>query len=207
MNVGERIKRRRKELKMSAELLAEKLGRNRATIYRYEKNEIENMPYDVIEPLAKVLKVTPSYLMGWESDVQLSSTYSYLPVTVAAGLAETIDGLTNAETIDIPDAMMGKWAGNENIFIMKVNGESMNNIIPHGSLIAVKKIEREELHDNDIVIYSDNHEYSMKRFYRNDQQIIFKPDSTDERFFDKVFNENANIQIHGKVVLYLVELD
>lgn len=51
---------------MSADKLAELINKNRATIYRYEKNEIENMPYDVIEPLAKVLNVSPAYLMGWE---------------------------------------------------------------------------------------------------------------------------------------------
>lgn len=55
MNVGQRIKNRRKELGMSADKLAELINKNRATIYRYEKNEIENMPYDVIKPLAKVL--------------------------------------------------------------------------------------------------------------------------------------------------------
>lgn len=66
MNVGQRIKNRRKELKLSVDKLAELIGKNRATVYRYEKNDIENMPYDVIEPLAEVLKVSPAYLMGWE---------------------------------------------------------------------------------------------------------------------------------------------
>jgi transcriptional regulator with XRE-family HTH domain len=66
MNVGQRIKNRRKELKLSVDKLAELIGKNRATIYRYENNEIENMPYDVIEPLADVLQVSPAYLMGWE---------------------------------------------------------------------------------------------------------------------------------------------
>ena len=66
MNVGQRIKNRRKELNLSVDKLAELIGKNRATVYRYEKNDIENMPYDVIEPLAEVLKVSPAYLMGWE---------------------------------------------------------------------------------------------------------------------------------------------
>ncbi|NMB41001.1 MAG: helix-turn-helix transcriptional regulator [Firmicutes bacterium] len=66
MTIGERIKKRRKEIGMSVETLAEKLGKNRATIYRYESDQIENMPLSVIEPLAKVLNVSPAYLMGWE---------------------------------------------------------------------------------------------------------------------------------------------
>lgn len=66
MTIGQRIRKRRKELKMSVDELAEVLGKNRATIYRYESDDIENMPLSVLEPLAKALKVTPAYLMGWD---------------------------------------------------------------------------------------------------------------------------------------------
>lgn len=68
--IGQRIRNRRKELKMTVDQLAEILGKNRATIYRYESDDIENMPLSVLEPLARALKVTPAYLMGWEDDIQ-----------------------------------------------------------------------------------------------------------------------------------------
>ena len=64
--VGKRIKQRRKELGMSADELAKQLGKDRSTIYRYEKGDIENMPLDILEPIAKVLRTTPQFLMGWE---------------------------------------------------------------------------------------------------------------------------------------------
>lgn len=66
MTIGDRIKSRRKQLKMSAEELAVRLGKDRSTIYRYEKGDIENLPLDVLEPIAKALQTTPQYLMGWE---------------------------------------------------------------------------------------------------------------------------------------------
>lgn len=66
MIVGKRIKERRKELKMSVDELAKRLGKDRSTIYRYEKGEIENMPLDILEPIANALKTTPQFLMGWE---------------------------------------------------------------------------------------------------------------------------------------------
>lgn len=66
MNIGERIKQRRKELKMSADALGEKLGKDRSTIYRYEKGDIENLPLDILEPIAAALYTTPQYLMGWD---------------------------------------------------------------------------------------------------------------------------------------------
>ncbi len=68
MTIGERIKERRKELGLTVDELAERLGKNRATIYRYESNDIEKLPTTVLEPLAKVLNVTPAYLMGWKTN-------------------------------------------------------------------------------------------------------------------------------------------
>ena len=66
MNIGKRIKQRRKELGMSADKLGEILGKDRSTIFRYEKGDIENLPLDILQPIAKALNTTPTYLMGWE---------------------------------------------------------------------------------------------------------------------------------------------
>ena len=68
MLIGQRIKERRIALGMSADDLAEKLGKNRATIYRYEGDEIENFPVSIIKPMADALLTTPAYLMGWTDD-------------------------------------------------------------------------------------------------------------------------------------------
>lgn len=67
MDVGKRIKERRKELNISVDELAKRLNKNRTTVYRYEKGDIENLPIDVLDPLAKALDTTPAYLMGWDT--------------------------------------------------------------------------------------------------------------------------------------------
>jgi DNA-binding helix-turn-helix protein len=74
MRIGERIKQRRLELGYTADALAKLLNKNRATIYRYENGDIENMPIDVLEPLAKALNTTPAYLMGWQEPHQDSTS-------------------------------------------------------------------------------------------------------------------------------------
>lgn len=71
MLTGRRIKERRLALGLSADDLAERLGKNRATIYRYEGDEIENFPVSIIEPLADALMTTPAYLMGWTDDPRI----------------------------------------------------------------------------------------------------------------------------------------
>ncbi len=66
MTINEKIKSRRAELGLSLEDVARALGVNKSTILRYESDYIKKMPIDIIEPLAKVLKCSPEYLMGWD---------------------------------------------------------------------------------------------------------------------------------------------
>lgn len=64
MSIGKRIKARRKELHMSADELGERLGKDRATIYRYESEDIEKIPVNILAPIAKALGVSINYLLG-----------------------------------------------------------------------------------------------------------------------------------------------
>lgn len=210
MSVGKRINKRRKQLGLSVDDVAKRLNKNRATIYRYESSEIENMPLDIIKPLSKALNVHPSYLMGWDEEKEtISSQYSFFPGDVSAGLPLNIEGVTETEKISIPDEIMGKHAGNKNIFFVRINGESMNKTLPHNSMIAVKPVQMDEIKDGDIVVYSNNHNYGVKYFYRQEDEVWFRPHSTDFRFRDDVYTPDniGELSIHGKVVIYIVERD
>lgn len=66
MNVGERIRQRREALGLTLEAVANELGVNRSTVKRYESGETQRIPLSTIEKLARVLRTTTAYLMGWE---------------------------------------------------------------------------------------------------------------------------------------------
>ncbi len=68
MSIGDRIKTRRKQLGMSAETLAERIGKSPATVYRYEKGDIGKVDSRIIPLIADALSVEPADLMGWEDD-------------------------------------------------------------------------------------------------------------------------------------------
>lgn len=70
MNVGERIKLRRKELKISADTLAERVGVSRSTIFRYEKGDIEKVGPEVLKKISETLNISPADLMGWEDEAK-----------------------------------------------------------------------------------------------------------------------------------------
>lgn len=65
---GERLKQRRKTMKLSADDIAIELGVSRSTIFRYESGQIEKVPASSLETLAEILYTTPAYLMGWTDD-------------------------------------------------------------------------------------------------------------------------------------------
>ena len=159
---------------------------------------------NTVEELASHFGVQKSDLLE-KKNYNISDSpfqYPFIPDAVAAGIPCTIEGRKELPTIGISDAIMGKYAGNKHILIMRVNGESMNNVIPSGSFIAVKTdIEVKNLKDGDLVVFGKEHEYSLKRFYDANDRIIFKPDSSDPRFTDHVYNKNDSVFIVGRVVL------
>lgn len=124
MTTGQRIKARRKQLGISAEVLAAKLNISPATIYRYENGDIEKVPGDRLAPIAEALSTTPAFLMGWEDqltteqqiDIYISGAKSWaadfrfsseqrIRITEyladsALKLKEVINHLANAEQCD-----------------------------------------------------------------------------------------------------------
>ena len=68
MTTGERIKERRKQLAISADTLAERVGVSRSTVFRWEKGEIEKIPAVELNVIAQALQTTTEYLIGWSDN-------------------------------------------------------------------------------------------------------------------------------------------
>ena len=66
MTIGERIKKKRKEERISVEFLAKELGVSCSTVYRYEDSSIEKIPVNLFDKLCKLLNTSPAELMGNE---------------------------------------------------------------------------------------------------------------------------------------------
>ena len=64
MNIGEIIKKRRKELNLSLKDIAKKLDVSESSISRYENEEIKNMGIDKLIPLSEILQVDIKELLN-----------------------------------------------------------------------------------------------------------------------------------------------
>ena len=95
MKIGQKIRALRKKNNMSANELAQKLNKDRATIYRYENGDIGSLPANILEPLAAALNVTPAdLLMSGDSPI---SVYDVKEPTLTKSFAKLM-GSKDEET-------------------------------------------------------------------------------------------------------------
>lgn len=64
MDLGKRLRAKRKEKNISAEYLAKELGISVSTIYRYEDSSILKIPVSTFEKMCNILGTTPAEMMG-----------------------------------------------------------------------------------------------------------------------------------------------
>lgn len=215
MRLSDNIRRFRRLRDLSQEDIAKKLGyKSFTTIQKWETGMAEP-PVGKLYELADILRVNIMELLGEESDNNITdmpiSTYKFVPASVSAGALTNIDSINYMPSVMIPDFMMGRYAGNRNIILMHVNGESMNNVIQNGAVIAVlTNVELCDIHDGDIVVIKNGGDYTVKRFYNDSphQEFVFRPDSNNMAFRDIVFSYDATDDLYliGKVVMYNVTL-
>lgn len=215
---GERIRELGNRIGKEEQEIASDLGLTKSQLSHYI-NGRRKVPSELLQNIVDRYNINPTFLFSEEAPLynvvkeekgkyNVRNEYHYLPTSISAGLPLDVETITESETIQVPDSIMGKWAGNKDIFISKINGDSMNRIMPDGSLIAIKKVDNVEiLKDGDMVVFSHNHEYSVKFLYKTPEKLIFKPASNNPAHYDQTYSINDGVQIHGKVVLYIVELD
>lgn len=82
-----RIKELRVERGLSVKELAAMIGKDRATMYRYENGDIENLPAKALQDIAEALHTTAAYLMGWDDD-----PYDYVedPENILSGVPSAV---------------------------------------------------------------------------------------------------------------------
>ncbi len=197
MEICERIKNRRKELGLSAEAVAERLGVSPATIYRYEKKDIKKFPSDILEPLAEVLHTTPMYLLGIEENSENKNKY-LVPVlgTVRAGLPiEAVETIIDYEEISEDMAKQGEF------FALQIKGDSMEPRICEGDVVIVRKQSDVDSGDTAIVLVNGE-EATIKKIQKFDGGINLVPGnpSYDVRTYTNEQIESLPVQILGKVV-------
>lgn len=198
-NMGTIIKKRREQLGISQEQLANILGyKSRSSINKIELNHTD-LPQSKIVALAKALSVTPAYLMGWEEleqPIPKSNGYPTVRIPVLGDVAAGVPILAQQDIIgyeDIPADM----AKTGEYFGLKIKGDSMEPKIHDNDIVIVKSMSDAE--NNDIVIAMINNEATCKRLHKYSNSIVLTAINSDYKPIEVTPDEN--IQILGKVVM------
>lgn len=207
MTTGERMKQRRKEIGFSAEKVAERLGVSPATIYRYEKGDIEKVPVDSLAELAKILQTTPAYLMGWEEQPTPKPTsptpippgfipmpkMKKVPLIGAIACGDPITALQNREgDVDVPEDVRCDFA-------LKCHGDSMTGAGIHDGDVVYIHIQP-EVENGEIAAVRIGDEATLKRVYYSGDTLTLMP--ANAAFAPMVYTgETLNeVKIEGRAV-------
>lgn len=139
---NELIKQRRLELGLTLEDVARALGVNRSTVLRYESKDIEKMPIDIIPPLAKILRCSPEYLMGWvEEDKSNELIHAITKIPVYAPLCCGSGLFVDDEIIDYVAIPTESLQSHKEYFGQYAKGDSMIGAgINDGDILIFEKI-------------------------------------------------------------------
>lgn len=200
MTIGERIKKLREEKNITVDKLAELIGKNRATIYRYESSEIEKLPTSVLEPLCKALGTTPAYLMGWtDSDLSNIKNIEPIPTMVKVPLLGTIacgEPILAEENIEDYINMPEKAKGT---FALRCKGDSMINArIFDGDIVFIR--EQPEVENGEIAAVLIDDEATLKRVYKTENSIELRPENPTFKPLYYQKEEMNKVRILGKAV-------
>ena len=207
MTIHENIKKRRLELNLSQEELAEMTGyTSRSSIAKIEKGLVD-LSQSKITLFAHALKTTPAYLMGWEEDekqpqkdnnVRPRKKGVKIPVLgeVIAGVPiEAIEDILDYEEISEDMAAKGEH------FALKVKGDSMEPVFYAGDIVIVR--QQPTADSGDIVIALVNgDESTIKKLKLTDDGLMLIPANPayEPMYYTRKQIDTLPVSIIGKVV-------
>ncbi len=199
MDIGDKIKKLREEFNMSQEELAKKIGyTSRSSINKIEKDG-RGIPSDKIVMLAKIFRVSPAYLMGWEDDTKEFKPIETITIPlydcVACGEMTFLDD-DIIDYIKLPTTILSPY---KDYFCNYAKGDSMiDRGINDGDLLFFEKINY--LDNGQIGLFCHNYESTCKVFRETSNGVILMPANND---YEPIFVDSEDFRIVGKLVYKL----
>jgi len=207
VTVGDRIRQVRQEQDVTQQELADYIGVSKQAVYKYENNIVTNIPTDKVDAIAKRLKVSPAYLMGWEEQPTPKPTsptpippgfepmpkMKKIPLIGSIACGDPITAEQNIEKmVDVP----------ENIrcdFSLTCHGDSMVDAGIHDKDVVYIRIQP-EVENGEIAAVRIDGEATLKRVYYNPGTLTLMP--ANPAYAPMVYTgpQLEEVHIEGKAV-------
>lgn len=205
MTVGDRIRQVRQEQDVTQQELADYIGVSKQAVYKYENNIVTNIPTDKVDAIAKRLKVSPAYLMGWEEKPTAPAPrpipkgfepmpkMKKIPLVGSIACGTPILAQQNIEKlVDVP----------ENIrcdFSLTCHGDSMVGAGIHDKDVVYIHIQP-EVENGEIAAVRIGEEATLKRVYLHTDYIELRPENAAFESIIRRKEEMNDVHIEGKAV-------
>lgn len=207
MTVGDRIRKVRQEQDVTQQELADYIGVSKQAVYKYENNIVTNIPTDKVDAIAKRLRVSPAYLMGWEEQpapaasrkptippgVEPMPKMKKVPLIGSIACGDPITAEQNIEKmVDVP----------ENIrcdFSLTCHGDSMIDAGIHDRDVVYIHIQP-EVENGQIAAVRIGEEATLKRVYYSGGTLTLMP--ANPAYAPMVYTgpQLEEVQIEGRAV-------
>ncbi len=201
MTTGQRIREKRKLLKLSLQAVADKVDVNRSSVMRWENGVTSHIKLPILERLAQILQTTPEYLMGYEDDDMLDSacrnplpeSVCMLPILDKITVTDNTFTWQNILAYEVADA-----AFRHNSFFIRVDENSMAPRLDVGDIVLIHR--QNTLENGDAGLFSlENGGLMIRQFFceKNIELRACNP------YFPSLFLDAKNekqVKIIGKVV-------
>ena len=206
MTVGDRIRQVRQEQDVTQQELADYIGVSKQAVYKYENNIVTNIPTDKVDAIAKRLKVSPAYLMGWEEQPEPKKPtippgfepmpkMKKIPLIGSIACGEPITAIQNREgEIDAPENMQCDFA-------LRCKGDSMIGARIHDGDTVYIRIQP-EVENGQIAAVRIGDEATLKRVYLHKDYIELRPENPDYESIIRRREEMNDVHIEGRAVGY-----
>lgn len=207
VTVGDRIRQVRQEQDVTQQELADYIGVSKQAVYKYENNIVTNIPTDKVDAIAKWLKVSPAYLMGWEEQPTPKPTspapippgfepmpkMKKIPLIGSIACGDPITAEQNIEKmVDVP----------ENIrcdFSLTCHGDSMVDAGIHDKDVVYIRIQP-EVENGEIAAVRIDGEATLKRVYYNPGTLTLMPANPAYAPMVYTGSQLEEVHIEGKAV-------
>lgn len=203
--VGDNIKSLREQRDWTQEHLAKLVGRTRSTITQWESGWSKPR-MDMVGTLADIFGVTPGDIVGDKPITCSSLTDVPLYGAIAAGTPIEMVPVENSQPV--PSEVRRRYPS---AFLLKVEGDSMNKILPNGCYALVDPCDAVEHNGAPYAVCVNGYDATIKRVNKLNNGFELAPDSNDPTYSKQVFNYNEpgtqTITVIGEVVYFVLPFD
>lgn len=206
MSLSRNIKRLRLSADMTQKELAEKIGVDRSAVTQWETG-VSVPRMKALAKIARLFDTTPGLLLEDDDTTPLPPLNKLTPVASTATLPLRTLGKVHAGVMDdtdtaddtyiqVPAHVLSMYP---DAFVLLVEGDCMNHVIPAGSHIVVAP-HKEPANGAIVVVRDECYEAIMRKYYRGSSSLMLSPDSFSDAYEDMIITADEDISLIGVVV-------